>query len=72
MKLTDAIRQAVQNRDANLAGKVADTLRFRCGMSYQETYEFVNQRSPIDLRDWEAMMYEADTDTENINQFARR
>lgn len=71
MKLTDAIKQAVANRDSALAGKVADVLRFRCGMSYQESYEYVNRQSPIDIRDWESLMYEADTEAENVNQFAR-
>ncbi len=45
----EVIVDAVQDRDANLAGKVAAVLRDQ-GLNYQESYEFVNSISPISAR----------------------
>ncbi len=60
MKLSEAIQKAVQTRDAQLARKIADILRFREGLSYPQSYAFVNQRAPISVAGWEALLYESE------------
>lgn len=59
--LRECITRAVRERNAVLAGKVADVLRLRYGLDYRQTYEAVNAVEPIDMRDWESLLYEADT-----------
>lgn len=58
--LGDAIKKAVETHDASLAGKVADYCRFKLGMSYQETLEFVQAIAPISESNWESLLYYAD------------
>jgi hypothetical protein len=59
--LRDCIVRAVRERNATLAGRVADVLRFRYGLDYRQTYEAVNAIEPVDPREWEALLYESDT-----------
>lgn len=61
MTLGDAITRAVAQRDARMAGFVADVLRDR-GFSYGEVYTFVNEHTAIALAEWETLMYEADVE----------
>ncbi len=64
--IRDAIIQAVTDRNARVAGAVADALRFKLGMTYRESFDFVVgqcRRSgvkPPELADWDALLYEAD------------
>lgn len=37
MKLQDAPRKAVEERNATACGRIADVLRFRYGMNYDQT-----------------------------------
>ena len=57
--LGEAIREAVATGDAALAGRISDRLRHK-GMNYLDTHRFVSDIAPISLRDWEALMYEAE------------
>lgn len=54
------IREAFARRDAELAGKACDLMRFTLGLSYQQQCETVKNLgwSPDD---WEEMLYEADS-----------
>jgi len=63
MKLTEAIKQAVERQDATQLGKCVDVLRFRFGMNYEECRTFVNKHAgkPLSAPQFEALMYEADT-----------
>lgn len=58
--LREVIQQAVDRQDAALAGKVADTCRFRLGMTYDQTYEFVNTIAPITKPKWERLLYDCE------------
>jgi hypothetical protein len=60
MTLKELIIKAVKTDNARLAGKAADVMRFRGGMTYTESYELVHKLTGIDLRRWEALLYEAD------------
>jgi len=61
MSLKSQITLAVNTRNAKLAGNIADTLRFRLGMSYNAIHEYVNSVEPVEIEDWEDLMYEADS-----------
>jgi len=53
-----AIR-AVERRCPVAAARVVDRCRAE-GMTYQETYEWVSQQSPISLASWDGLLYIAD------------
>lgn len=58
----DAIRSAVEERNAAKAAKIADFLRFNRGLNYNQTVRIVNHAVGRDASgEWEALMYEADT-----------
>ena len=62
MKLHDAIAKAIDERDATAAGAVADFLRFRVGLNYDQTFEAVQKVRPhVTLAKWDGLLYEADT-----------
>jgi hypothetical protein len=60
MKLPEAAQKAITDHDARIAAGVADALRFRCGMNYEQTYQKVNEWTGVDRDAWEELMYEAD------------
>jgi hypothetical protein len=60
MTMRQAIKSAVTERNATLAGQVADKLRFRYGMNYEESLEVVQAVVPVDRADWDALLYAAD------------
>ena len=62
MNLRDVIKKAVKNEDAKLAGKIAEKLRMK-GLDYDGTYEFVNNVAPIELTEWESLLYESGANT---------
>jgi len=61
MVIAEAIKKAVVERDSALAGRIADFLRIKKGMTYQQIQTVVQKVSGADARDWEALMYEADS-----------
>ena len=61
MMLRDAIKKAVEEGNAAMAARIADTLRFKFGMNYAETAATFNKASGISVEDFESLMYYADT-----------
>lgn len=60
--LGDKIREAIETQDATLAGRIADQLRFKHGLNFQQSFEVIKKASPdTELADWAALLYEADT-----------
>jgi hypothetical protein len=49
-----------RHRDHEAAGKVADFCRFKWGMTYAETYAYVNRKCPIGLPEWDELLYQCD------------
>jgi len=63
MKVVEAIKQAVDTGNATMAGRCADILRVRCGMTYEQIFTFAREQVPTLTRaKWEGFMYEADTE----------
>ena len=60
MKLRETIIMAINTRNIKLVGKICEILDLKFGMNYQQTYEFVNKITPIDLNDWEELIYESE------------
>ena len=60
MKVKDAIKKAVKERDCELFGKIADILRFRFRLNYDESYKLINKIEPISKRRYEEMLYESE------------
>lgn len=55
------IEKAIDERSPRLAGRVADVLRFKGSMNYDEVLACVRRFRPeVTPRIWEALMYEAD------------
>ena len=55
-RLKDLVEIAVRERDPKTAVKVAEFLRFRHGFNYDDIYRFVNDRAPIPLAEWDALL----------------
>jgi len=53
----EAKATVVRERNAELAGKLADFLRFKGGLNYDQTYELVNSIEPISPEDWDDLLY---------------
>jgi hypothetical protein len=62
MRLDDALKRAVQERNLRMIVKVVDLLRFKSGLTYAQTFAFVNQVTGIDEAAWEGLLYEADNE----------
>ena len=66
MKLGDLVVKAVKEQSAALAARVADCLRFKAGMNYDQSLEFVQgacrkaKVKPPEMSEWDALLYEAD------------
>ncbi len=56
----EAIRKAVTENDAKLAGRISDDMRSR-GIRYSGVFASFNRVTGIDAADFDALMYEADT-----------
>ena len=58
----EIIREAWRDQDHVRLGKIADWLRFKAGMDYQQTVDFVSKTTgeEISLAAWDEMMYLAD------------
>jgi len=66
MKLREALKEletASGERRVKLASGIADVLRFRGGMNYDQTVEFICEHVlGMTPEYWETLMYEADTE----------
>jgi hypothetical protein len=60
MKLGEAIKKAVQERDAAAVGGIADFLRFKLGMNYEQSFQFVHKLIAIARDEWEVLLYESE------------
>jgi len=60
MKMRDVIIQAVKQQDGKLAVQIADDMRCR-GFNYDLIYKTVNGIIPIELPDWDALLYEGES-----------
>lgn len=61
MKLKEAIKKAVEERNAEMAGKICDILWIRFHMTYNEVYALVNNIAPISPAAWDQLLYVFDT-----------
>lgn len=60
MKLSEAIRIAVANEDAERVGRIADQLRAE-GLSYSEIEDFARKYVPgLTHQQWEALLYDSE------------
>ena len=58
----DAAAEAIDTKNAKLAGQVADMLRFECGMNYEQVLEWVRRVRPnVSAEAWELLMLQADS-----------
>ena len=60
MKMRDVIIKAITEQDGKLAVQIADDMRFR-GFNYKMVYKTVNGVIPIELPDWDALLYEGES-----------
>lgn len=60
MTIKDAIAEAARTNNAKLAGQIADRLRFKMGMNYNEITEMAG-RAGVSPGDWESLMEAADS-----------
>jgi len=58
MKLKDAIKKAVDNKDASMAGKIVDTLRYHFTFDYDRVFNMFHRLTNITKEDFEKLMYE--------------
>jgi hypothetical protein len=59
MKVKDLVEMVGKGHVIS-AAKLSEFLRFRYGWSYTEIYEFVSDRTDIDLATWDSMLGEAE------------
>jgi len=59
MKIGEAIKKAVAENDAKLAGQIADSARVR-GISYNGLRDMFIKQTEVDADGFEELMYEAD------------
>jgi len=59
LKLRCAIHDAYYTGNASWAGQIADKLRFKLGMNYNQMMEIVDEAG-ISKSGWDALLYEAD------------
>lgn len=65
MRLDEALKRAVAEHNAIMAGRCADVLRYRYGMTYAQVFAFVCEHVPgMTGSRWESLMYEADMESE--------
>jgi len=61
MTIKEAIQKAIRTGDAHAVGIIADQLRFKWGMNYQETFEFFKGVCPdLVLPEFETLLYESE------------
>ena len=67
----EAIKKAVAEGNALMAGRIADRLRFEFGFNYDQTRDAFIKHGGADAEGFEGLMYAADT-TESEERFARK
>jgi hypothetical protein len=60
MTAREQLQKAVRERDATVAGAIADQLRFVYGLNYDQTFELVKDWTGLDAAEWATLMSEAD------------
>jgi hypothetical protein len=61
MTLRQALRQALQIENAPAVGHLADLMRFKLGLNYQESFAAAQRACPgLTLAQWDGLLYEAD------------
>lgn len=66
MNIGDIIAAAIKKRCAHAAGKIAEILRFKHGMDYQESFDFVCAQcrergvEPPELAAWDELLRESE------------
>jgi hypothetical protein len=61
MTLREALRQAIDTENAAAVGYLADLMRFKLGMNYQESFAAAQRACPgLTLDRWDGLLYEAD------------
>ena len=60
MTLKEAIKKAVDEDNATLAGRCADTMRFGFGLDYNESFAMVEKITGTDVATWDSLLYRAD------------
>ena len=55
----EALKEAIEKRDAESIGRIADTLRAR-GLNYPQTYAMAKKLTGIELAEWDALLEEAE------------
>jgi len=61
MTIGQAIMRVCEQWDGKGAVRIAETLRFRFDMTYQDIFEFVSKISGIELAAWDALLEEGET-----------
>ena len=60
MKLPEKLKEAYQARDLNVLDSIINTLRFKCGGTYETIFNFFNKHLGISSSDYEELMMELD------------
>lgn len=63
MTLIEAIKKAVDERNLRMVNKLLDTLRFKHGFNYQDTFDLFHKHTGLDAAQFENLCYEADRDS---------
>ena len=61
MTVKEGLVRAVRERNGVAAGRIADRLRY-LGMDYNGIFALARKWTGVDAPDWEALMYEADSE----------
>lgn len=56
----EALKAAIESRDAEQIGRIVESLRLR-GLNYPQTYAMAKKLTGIELPEWDALLEEADT-----------
>ena len=63
---TESSRAESSTHRLKAASLLLNVCRFRLGMTYQQTFEYIHRRDPsITLDDWESLLYSLDSAAEN-------
>lgn len=60
MTLGEGIKKAVSERNAYMAGRIADRLRFEQGLNYNQIAKLFEEHAGCNACDFENLMFEAD------------
>jgi hypothetical protein len=63
MTVGEAMKKAIAEDNAIMAGRVSDQLRFNHGWSYDMVYELAKKTAGISAADFDDLMYRADMES---------